>query len=138
MADAEHFITLALESWRRFSADFGEKMQPYGFTVAQALMIREIGIHKSGISKIDLAKVMGVNRSMITNTLKNLGDYIVLTAVDKRKSLLTLSAEGKALYSKMTRLISEAATATVEALSEEDLEALKNIVSKMKNGYVQP
>ena len=101
-------------------------------------MIREIGIHKSGISKIDLAKVMGVNRSMITNTLKNLGDYIVLTAVDKRKSLLTLSAEGKALYSKMTRLISEAATATVEALSEEDLEALKNIVSKMKNGYVQP
>ena len=137
MADAEHFITLALESWRRFSADF-EKMQPYGLTVAQALMIREIGIHKSGISKIDLAKVMGVNRSMITNTLKNLGDYIVLTAVDKRKSLLTLSAEGKALYSKMTRLISEAATATVEALSEEDLEALKNIVSKMKNGYVQP
>ncbi len=113
-------------------------MQPYGLTVAQALMIREIGIHKSGISKIDLAKVMGVNRSMITNTLKNLGDYIILTAVDKRKSLLTLSAEGKALYSKMTRLISEAATATVEALSEEDLEALKNIVSKMKNGYVQP
>ena len=79
-----------------------------------------------------------MNRSMITNTLKNLGDYIVLTAVDKRKSLLTLSAEGKALYTKMPRLISEAATATVEALSEEDLEALKNIVSKMKNGYVQP
>ena len=75
---------------------------------------------------------------MISHTLKNLGDYIVLTAVDKRKALLTLSAEGKALYSKMTRLISEAATATVEALSEEDLEALKNIVSKMKNGYVQP
>ena len=84
MADAEHFITLALESWRRFSADFGDKMQSYGLTVAQALMIREIGIHKR------------------------------------------------------TRLISEAATATVEALSEEDLEALKNIVSKMKNGYVQP
>lgn len=134
MADAEKFINMAVDSWRRFSADFGDKMHGYGLTVSQSLMIREIGTHEGGISKIDLARALGVNRSMITNTLKGLGKYIIVTAVDKRKSLMTLSEEGSALYGRMTSFISESAKKAVESLSDEDIEALKNIVEKVRKG----
>ena len=113
MADAEHFITLALESWRRFSADFGEKMQPYGLTVEQAMMIREIGIH--------------IEDDPMTTRQRAALRAMAARLRSECAAILAANAEDL-----------EAATATVEALSEEDLEALKNIVSKMKNGYVQP
>ncbi len=132
---AEHFIDLAFGSWRRFSVDFGEKMRFYGLTVAQSQMIREIGTSDGSISKVDLARVLGVNRSMVTNTLKGLERYIVITAVDKRKSLMTLSEEGIALYGRIIPAMRESARSVVDDLSKKDVEVLKNIAKKNKKGH---
>lgn len=131
MAGEERFISAVIRVRSNFVRAFESRVRPLGLTFSQALMIYVIGRYKSGISKIELAEELCVDRSFVTNTLKNVADYIVVTPTDGRRSSLTLSEDGKGFYEKLNKSVVAAAEDTVRKCTVSDVKSIKEVVNSL-------
>lgn len=133
MKDNDRFVNFVLKVKREFDSAFSLKLEQYGLTVAQALMIREIGFHKDGHSLSEIAKQIGVNCSLVTRSMKILLErgYVRSVAADGRTQCVTITPDGREFLKELSREIDEFVEDYLKPLSKEEVNNIKDYVEKL-------
>lgn len=138
-----HVVNFLLEQTVRQMRGYAQRQLDTlqaGITVDQWVLLKIMDEHKK-ISQVELAHVANKDTASITRTLdllqkKNLTQRID-DEHDRRKYLVSLTAEGIAFVSRYLPFVNRIRGQIVEGLSPEEIKTLKAILEKIRQNVGQ-
>lgn len=136
MSEAGEFVTLMIACKRRFDSFFEEDSNDSDISVMQALVIRTVARFGNGISMIDIAKEIGVSRSLITGVVRKLSEdgIINIAPVDRRTTAVTLTDKGRRLLPSIEQKVEDCYSKVISSMSDDERRILVDTARRIENG----
>lgn len=138
-----HVVNFLLEQTVRQMRGYAQRQLDTlqaGITVDQWVLLKIMDEHKK-ISQVELAHVANKDTASITRTLDLLQKKNLIQRIDdehdRRKYLVSLTAEGIAFVSRYLPFVNRIRGQIVEGLSPEEIKTLKAILEKIRQNVGQ-
>lgn len=134
----DNVVNFLLERTVRLIRAFGQRqldLHQTGITVDQWVLLKIIDDRKQ-ISQVELAQVSHKDTASITRILDLLQKKGLIQRIDddydRRKYMISLTAEGIGFVARMLPLVNEIRDQITQGLSQEEIQSLKGILEKIR------
>lgn len=121
-------------AYRSFVKTLAEELAPYRVSTGQWSALRVLW-REDGLSQVELAQRMMVEKASLTTVLKAMADEGWITrsrnAQDRRKQNIFLTASGRQLRAKILPLIGRINKRATRRLSPEEVHQLHTLLAKL-------